>query len=139
MLWLNPKHALLDGTPLTHVESIALDLSPNRLATEHDDFGPHIVFADVPEVRAVLRVRRHLNGSDALALRPGDQSLLSFRIAPNASDAPGTTISATVVITSIRHDLSLKSGAIELIDVLAIATTGNIDPITITPDQGAPA
>ncbi|RMH26184.1 MAG: hypothetical protein D6693_07695 [Planctomycetota bacterium] len=132
MLFLNPHEVTLDGAPLGGVRAITLSRRATRLAVEHDDAGPHPVFADAPEQRATLTVHRDLTSDDPgldSSLAPGRQAALAFTTSPNASDASPRAFAATAVITAVETDLRRDADAArQTLTLLLVSATGGADP-----------
>lgn len=130
MLWLNPTLVMLGASALDNVEQLAVSRAPHRLATEWTDLGPHLAFADVPEQRVDLRIRRRLTDSTTLALVPGDRVAFTARRAPTAGAIGIVEITAQIVILGVDYTLSRSGGPTQLIHAIAISSDGASDPIT---------
>jgi hypothetical protein len=132
MLILNPRTVRFGAAAWEGVTSIAIDRLPQKHVEEWSDAGPYAVFADVPEQRTRLTVRQELTRDDLASPRPGEQASLTFCTSPTASDAARRRLAATAVVLEIRHEVSLKRGAIRTITLAAISQDGATDPIAIT-------
>jgi len=132
MLALNPQRVTLAGEVLDHVIAIAVDRDADRLALERSDFGLHLVFADVPEQRVTITITRALlDGAPGFVsdIQPGLEGELSFRTAPNLSDADAQSFEVTVVVIGVKHNLSARRGAEQTITCLAVSADGATNPI----------
>lgn len=132
MLWLNPRRVTIGTLTLDHVESVTLDRTGDKVIVEYGDAGPQVQFVDVPERRVTFRIVRVLVADEATPVKPGDQAVLSFRTSPSASGAQVREISATVVITSLEHSVTIKRGAVQTITAIAVSANGIADPVTET-------
>ncbi len=136
MIFLNPETVSLGSQSLTNVSAIAIDRESARLIDDWSDLGPHLVLADVPEQRVRFQIVRAVTETETAAPRPGDQLALSFRTAPSASALSIRRITATLVITAVRHSIDKRAGATQRIEALASSPTGAADPITETIVEG---
>lgn len=142
MIFLNPQLVTLAGAALTNVRAIAISRRAERLVLSFTDLGPHPAFADAPEQRTTLTIRRDLlDAADdpASAVLPGDSADLTFTTTPNASDAGARAFTATVVVTAIESDLRRDSDAVQTITCILISPTGAEDPfapVTEAPPDG---
>jgi hypothetical protein len=132
MLVLNPKAVRFAAATWEGVRAIAIDRLPRREALEWSDFGPHIVFADVPRSR--VRVRLFLDGPDLFddPVRPGDEGILSFVLAPGAVAARNRRVSITCVAVRVAHDLRAGRWT-RRIEFVALSPDGAADPVRIEP------
>jgi len=134
MLWISPEQVTLLGVDLDTVEFVAVDRKAQRLVTEWSDIGRHAVFADVPEERVTIRIRRRLDTSIgagfANAITPGALGAFSLRASHTTAGSANVTVSASVVVLAIEHDLSRTRGASQTITCLAVSTDGALDPFT---------
>ena len=133
MLWIDPDNVTLGALPLPGVSAITVDRRAERAAVEWSDFGPHAVFADVPEQRTTIRLTRTMRPGDTLAPRPGDLATLRFRAAPSLAASGAVAISTDSVVLSVSHAADTKRGMTQTIDLLALSSDGALDPITETP------
>lgn len=131
MLLLNPRTAKFGDMRWTEITAIAIDRTPRRRVEEWSDEGPYAVFADVPEQRVRIVITQELVQSDTDPPIPGAQDTLIFYTSPAPADSARKKVSATAVILDVRHELSLKKGAVRTI-TLAAVSDGASDPITIT-------
>jgi hypothetical protein len=131
MLLLNPRHITFGAARWDDVIAIAIDRSPHRTVEEWSDLGPYAVLVDIPEQRTRIQVVQELARDDVTAPRPGEQATLTFYTAPTPSDAGRRKVSATAVILDVRHELSLRKGAIRTV-TLAAVSSGSADPVSIT-------
>lgn len=129
MIWLNPMGVTLGGQSLSEVESVLVDEQSQRLVVEHSDDGPHAVFADVPERRVVVKILRRVIGNEVAVPRPGDLGVLSFRSAPTGASASGVAVSATVVVTDVKHEIDRKRGAWQTVLAVAVSSDGAVHPV----------
>lgn len=133
MLFASPAQVSLLGVDLDAVELVAIDRKAERLSEEWSDIGPHLVFADVPEQRAVVRIRRRLDDAQSAnfvgAIAPGAQGAFSMRASHSAAENIAVELDATVVVISVEHDLSRSKGAVQTIACLALSADGVVDPI----------
>ncbi len=131
MLILNPRNVRFGSLVLDDVRSVSIDRVATREIVEWSDFGPHAVFADAPERKVTIRLVRELTRDGLDAPLPGDSDTLSLRTSPNASDAGGTSVSASAVVTRVTHELLGQARALQKIEFVAISTSGDTDPVTI--------
>jgi len=115
MLVLNPREVRFESQTLEDVTLLSIDRRAARTAVEWSDFGAHAVFADVPEQRVVVRFVQDLARGDLGGLAPGDEGALSFQTAPTGGHAGRRKVSATIIVTSVTHELSRKRGAVRTI------------------------
>lgn len=132
MLILNPPTVRFGPHAFDDVTLLAIDRLAERTVEEWSDFGPHPVFADIPEQRTVIRIVRRLLRDDVSSPRPGDQHTITFRVSPNLSDADRRMISATAVVTSVTHQLGPSKGAQQTLTLTALSPDGATDPLTVT-------
>lgn len=136
MLWLNPQRITLNDHELTDVRAIALSRRAHRTALEHGDSGPHTLFADVPEQIVTIKITRSPERHPTPPVSLADAVILSFRTAPNNSDAHASTISAPIVITAIETDFSDRAPPRQTITAVAVSPDGDADPITTSTPKG---
>ncbi len=141
MIFLNPQLVTLAGVALPGVRAIAVSRRAERLVLSFTDLGPHPAFADAPEQRTTITVRRDLlDAADdpVSTVLPGDQAELSFTTSPNASDAGARIFAASVVVTAIESDLRRDSDAVQTITCILISPTGAEDPFSPVTEQAPP-
>ncbi len=139
MLVLNPTNVKFGQASWTDALAITIDRGGDALAIERGDLGPHIVFADVPEQRVMIRVQRGLTRDDLAGPRPSEQAELHFCTAPGASDASRRRVRATCVVTAVSHELGrARAGgagrpgeALQTITLVALSADGVADPVAI--------
>lgn len=132
MLILHPREVSFLGTPWKSVSAIAIDRTSTRIIADHDDTGPHVVFADCPEQRVTVRVTLDLAEDSFATPAVGMQGALEFATAPAGVHATRHRVSMQAVILSITHEVSLRKGAVRTIEFLGVSAVGGADPITIT-------
>jgi hypothetical protein len=132
MLFLNPTHVTLAATELDNVSSIMLSRRATKTIVDYDDAGPHPVFADVPEQRAEIVIRRTLTRDEGAPAALGDQEDLSFTTAPNTSSAQRRAISMSLVVTAIEHTIARSGGCEQTIRAVAVAPSPTTDPVIET-------
>lgn len=130
MLILNPDSVTFDSATLSDVTAIAIDRTTERDTVEWSDRGPHAVFADVPQQRTTIKIRRALTRPELDGPRPTDYGLLTVRASATASHAGRRELRASCVVTRITHDVS-RSGATQTLELIAVSPTGDTDPITL--------
>ncbi len=129
MLVIRPGSVTLLGKALDNVEALSVDRLSGGLALERSDRGPHVVFADAPEQRVVIRVKRLLTSDEATPARVGEAGELRWRRS-GGTDAGSREFAASVVVESVEHDLSVRQGAAQRIVMAAISLDGAADPVT---------
>ena len=132
MLWLSAERVQFDGVEYRNVLSVSIDRKATLIAKEWSDFGPHVVFADVPEREVIVHVKRQVTESAPEAPKPGDHVSLSFQTAIGATDAQRRSVQASVVVLGTSIAFAPKQGWVESIECLAISADGEADPITMT-------
>lgn len=132
MLWLNPNNVTLGTLTLGNVSAILVSRTGDRTVLEYDDAGKFPTFADVPEQRCDIILRRTLTADEPPPAALGDALTLAFIAAPGASGAQRRSVSITLVITAIEHTLNPRTGAEQIIRAVGTSTNGTIDPITLT-------
>jgi len=137
MIWLDPKTVVLGSAPLTEVRQVSVEERAEKLLVEFTDNGPHPAFADVPERRSVVKIRRRVLGNENLGLGVGDERLFEMRTAPSGTDAAGVTVTATVVLTGIWYRVDRHDGAEQTIEAVAVSANGLSDPVATVVDGGA--
>lgn len=132
MLLLAPRLVRFGPATWDNIASVAIDRLAHRTIEDWSDAGPYPTLADVPEHQVRIVVQQELGRDDLGPPIPGDQDTLTFFTAPTAADSSRKQLSATVVVLSVTHSLSLKRGALRTITLAAISPDGATDPITIT-------
>lgn len=141
MLFLSPT-ILIDDLPLPGVLVLAVDRAALRAVEHHGDFGPHTIFADVPEQRTTVVIRRRLDEEDPLDLVPGQAVSLVFFTHEGAGDAHRLRHAAAAVVLSTRTDFDARpaSGShasapvVRTITLVALSSDGGgADPFTVGP------
>lgn len=133
---LHPTTVTFGTLTLNSIVAATIDRLAARDAVEFGDAGPHVAFADIPEQRTTITLTRRLEAPDLTALRPGDQAELTLTAGVGATDAARTRLTATCVVHSVRHQVSVNSPrptATQTITLLAVSPTGATDPIALTP------
>lgn len=132
MLVLSPQRVMIDSTPLDDVQVLSVERAPERTLVHWSDDGPFATFADVPEVRTMIRIEQSLHAarSEHLLL-PGRSARLKARIAAAPGSTAHTELSATVVILAVTHDVAARKPPVRRIECLAISADGSRDPIVL--------
>ncbi|MFM9959326.1 MAG: hypothetical protein ACKVZJ_14810 [Phycisphaerales bacterium] len=130
MIILSPSNVTLGTVELTHVDSVLLSRTADRLVIEHTDQGSHVGFVDVPERRSTFTIRRRVQDDEAAPAKPGDSVALAFNTAESAAAGRARRISASVVVTSVINDLAARRSVIQTITAIAFSTDGIADPVT---------
>lgn len=106
MLILSPKDVRFGSRRYDDVELIVLERLAIKTVREATDAGPFPAFVDVPQQRAVIRVRRRLVQEDVEPAILGATGEISFRIGPHGTDVIGTRVAMSAVLIGARLDLS---------------------------------
>lgn len=138
MLILNPRKVTFGPAVWDNVSLVAIDRAAEKVIAEWGDAGPHAVLADVPRQKVSITVQMDLLREDLAGPAPGDQQQLELVTTPTAADSTRRRLRTQAVVTAVRHEVSLKRGAVRVIELIAVSTAGNLDPITITDAGGAP-
>ncbi|MCC6678794.1 MAG: hypothetical protein IT436_16805 [Phycisphaerales bacterium] len=138
MLVLNPRVVKFGSVVWDGVLSVAIDRLANRKTIGWTDAGPHATFADIPEQRIEVRITQELTREDLAGPIPGQQAELVLYTSPTSSEAGRRKVSLQAVVVQVSHELSLKKGAVRMIELVAVSATGAGDPVTIS-DAGAAA
>jgi hypothetical protein len=136
MLILNPQAVKFGPTTWEDVAAITIDRAAERTILEWTDSGPHPALADVPEQLVTIKVTRRLLRDDLSSPAPGQSAELVFCTSPTAAQGGRKRARATVVVTSVVHQLTgqrsgADPGALRTITMLCISSDGAADPITI--------
>lgn len=132
MLVLNPRVVKFGPAVWEGVLAVAVDRLANKRIIEWSDAGPHATFADVPEQRIEVKVTQELVREDLAGPVPGQQAELVLHTSPTASDAARRRVSLQAVVVQVSHELSLKKGAVRVIELVAVSATGSADPVVIS-------
>lgn len=130
MIYLSPRRVTLGSLELSNVSRVTIDRTPDVLAVEHSDVGPHVEFVDVPEQRVTLRIVRRVVEDEAGTIKPGQQHAMTLRSATSTASPSARQVAASVVVTAIEHDYTAKNGLQQTITAIALAGAGGADPIT---------
>lgn len=133
MLILQPRAVSFGAALWEGVALVVVDREASRLAIEHDDAGPHALFADAPEQVTRVKLVQELGQEELGSPRPGEIDTLAFSTAPGASDARRTRVVALCCVESVTHEVSTKRGTIRTITLIALSPDGQSDPITLEP------
>lgn len=136
MLILNPRTVTFGASTWEGVSAVAIDREGTRLVQEWDDFGPHLVHADVPEHRVRVKVVQEVARDDVNAPVPGEQATLSLYTAPAGNELKRRKLTCIAVVTEVSHELSIKR-ALRNVTLIAVSPDGAADPITVTDAPGA--
>jgi hypothetical protein len=131
MLILNPRLVTFGSYSWPEVAAIAIDRSPHRTVEDWSDLGPYAVLVDVPEQKVRVTVVQEVERDDVHLPRPGESGTLSFRTSPTASDAGRRRFSCTAVVLEVRHELSLRKGAVRTVTLAAVSADGATDPVVM--------
>lgn len=131
MLILNPQTVTFASTPWPDVRLVAIERRSTRQAVDHDDHGPHAVFADAPEQITTVRVVRDIARDDPDSPRPGDRATLTFHASPGNTRSHRRRFQIDCVVLASTYELG-RGGTTRTIRLAAIAPAGDTDPITIT-------
>ncbi len=129
MLILNPRLVKFGSAAWPDIASIAIDRAAHRTVEDWSDLGPYAVLADVPEQKVRITIMQELAREDVNVPRPGESGTLSFCTSPTASDAGRRRFTCTAVVLDVKHELSLRKGAIRTITLAAISPDGEADPV----------
>ena len=134
MLVLSPQRVMIDSTQLDDVQVLSVERAAERTLVHWSDEGPFATFADVPEVRTIIRIEQSLHAARAeTVLLPGRSALLRAGIASAPGSTAHTELSARVVIMSVMHDVAGRKAPVRRIECLAIASDGSRDPVALQP------
>lgn len=136
MLVLNPRLVKFGAFVWEGVLSVVIDRLAHKQVVEWSDAGPHAVFVDVPEQRIEVRIAQELIREDLAGPVPGQQAELVLYTSPTSSEAARRKVSLQAVVVQVSHELSLKKGALRMIELVAVSATGASDPVSIS-DAGA--
>ena len=136
MLILNPRIVTFGSHTWPDIAAIAIDRSPHRTVEDWSDLGPFAVLADVPEQKVRVTISQEVERDDGSVPRPGESETLSFCTSPTASDAGRRRFSCTAVVLDVRHELSLRKGAVRTITLAAVSEDGASDPIEMSDASG---
>ncbi|CAG0953128.1 hypothetical protein PHYC_00309 [Phycisphaerales bacterium] len=137
MLILSPREVTFGPARWKNVGAISIDRIAQRESVEWHDAGPHIVFADIPQQRVNVQIKRQIETEIEDYPRPGDTATLSFLVAPGG-DAGARRFSAACVVVKVENELKIPNGATRTIDLIAISPDGIADPITFESNGVAP-
>ncbi len=136
MIWLNPQTVDLGGVALSEVRQVAVDEKPEKLIVDFSDAGPHVAFADVPERRSTVKIRRRVLANETLGIAVGDERVFEMRTSATAGDGSGVIVTATVVVTSVQYRLDRHDGAEQTIEAVAVSADGSTAPVSVAADGG---
>lgn len=136
MLILSPRTVRFGGAEWEDVAAVIIDRQAKRAVTEWSDLGPHTVLADAPEQLVTVRVVQQVARDDVGTPVPGESAELAFAIAPAGGDSPRRRVRAECVVTDVTHELSLKSGAVRTVKLVAVSSDGATDPVTVEDADG---
>ncbi len=114
-----------------HISAVLVDRAPHKTIEEWSDAGPYATLADIPEQRTRITILQELTAEDLNTPRPGQNATLTLCTSPGA-DRGRKKLTATAVVLSVAHELSLKKGATRTIQLAAVSPDGSTDPITLT-------
>lgn len=139
MLIITPAAVRFDTLTLDDVSLIAIERAAERAVIEWSDFGPHPVFADVPEVRTSVKLSRRVHRGDLAAIAPGQMGELSFVVSPAGTAAAAKKHAAQCVVMSVKYDLAQPAGsaakgpsAVQVIECVAVSASGSAEPFVVT-------
>ncbi len=130
MLLTNPAVVRFGTHVWEDVETLAVDRQADRTVIEHDDLGPHAVFADAPEQTMRVRIIRRIARDDLETPVPGEREEVVFYASPSGTDAGRRRLKATAVVLSVKHELS-AAAARQVITLVAVSASGDADPLTV--------
>ncbi|MCX5688991.1 MAG: hypothetical protein NTV94_04255 [Planctomycetota bacterium] len=134
MLVLSPQRVMIDSTQIDDVHVLSVERAAERTLVHWSDEGPFATFADVPELRTIIRIEHSLHAARTEStLLPGRQALLKAGIASAPGSTAHTELSATIVVLSVTHDVASRKAPVRRIECLAIASNGSRDPIVLRP------
>jgi hypothetical protein len=110
---------------------VSIDREAIAALVEHGDNGRHVVFADVTRQKTTARVLQSLTREDLTGPALGDQQLLKVVTSPSPGDAWRRELRATCVVTGVLHTVEVGRPAVRVIDLVAVSTAGNVDPVTV--------
>ncbi len=130
MVVLRPDEVSFGSAVWGHVARVSVDRLSSRTIEQWDEFGPHLVFADVVRQRAVIRVTQEIEGDDFDGPTLGAKELFSF-YGSSGSDAGRTRVRAVAVVESVLNKVS-DYGSSRVITLVAVSEDGSEDPLTVT-------
>lgn len=133
MLILNPDEVTFAGEPWPEVVAVVVERAAEKSILEWSDLGPHAVYADVPEERMTIRITRLLSTSVFELPGPGALGEVVFFASMGTSDARRRRVRAVCVIERIAYQFVQKSGATQIVTLVAVSGAGNVSPVTIEP------
>ena len=130
MIVLRPSDVRFGSKIWENVARVSVDRVSVSSASEWDDLGPHLVFADVVRQRAVIRVTQEIEGDDFDGLVLGELDEFSF-VGSSGTDAGRVRVEADVVVESVLNKVS-DFGSSRVITLVAVSSDGSVDPIRVT-------
>lgn len=131
MVILNPRQVKFGSATWPDIAGVAIDRSAHKTIEDWSDLGPYAVLADVPEQKVRVTVVQEVVRDDVNVPRPGEMGELSFYISPTASDAGRKRVTMEAVVLDVKHELSLRKGAVRTVTLAAVSTDGT-DPVVVS-------
>lgn len=138
MIWLHPKSVTLLGAELAGVRAVTVTRTAKNVLEEWTDGGPFAVFVDATGISTEVVIEREAVQSSvdlAGGASPGDQGELVLTTAPSGASAHAETVTASVVVVSVKHTLHGGDGPTQRIVCRAVSTDGVAKPITIVDEE----
>ena len=129
MIVLNPASVSLLGRDLPGVESVTVSRRARKTVEEWTDLGPYCAYADVPEQRVTVTLRRTVTADEPWSPRPGESGTLRLRVGASQGAARGRVVTATVVVMAAEHEAGPPGGLRQRVEMLAVSPTGAADPV----------
>ncbi len=134
MVWLHPKSVTLLGEELTGVRAVTVSASAKNVLEEWTDGGPYAAFVDATGVSVEIVIERDAVEDSAGLVGgpvPGELGTLTLAAAPSGASAHVEDLTATVVVTSVKHTLHGGSGPTQRIACRAVSSDGIVAPVTL--------
>jgi len=133
MLFIAPLTVNMGGVIYANVLSISMDRQATREVVEFGDAGPHVVFADVAEMRTkvVITMDVGLEPVGMVSFAPGEALTISFDYGINGAEASKRrVIVAQGVVMGYTYAMKQGKPVARVVELLAVSSDGSADPIT---------
>lgn len=132
MLVINPREVRFGNKQWKGVRAVVIDRVAAVEVVAWSDLGPFVELADVPEQRVTIKVVRDLVGDEIDEPKPGDEATLRVAVSATAGAGGRVEVSALVVVLRVTHEFKAGGGAQQTVTMVAVASDGSTDPVTIT-------
>lgn len=132
MLFTAPLMVNMGGVMYGNVVSISVERQAAREVVEFGDVGPHVVFADVAEMRTRLVITMDVGREPEgmVSFVPGESLTISFDYGINGGEASRRRVIVQHgVVMGYSYTMKHGKAVARVVEIVAVSSDGSADPV----------